>query len=64
MVGTENWNRKIAQKNYGSLEGNLEKLFGRGGELSKRTMVSLGNGFWEGEMVFAKDVDMLETQRS
>jgi hypothetical protein len=27
-------------------------------------MVSLGNGFWKGEMVFAMHIEMLETQRS
>lgn len=27
MVGTESWNRKIAQKNYVPLIENLEKLF-------------------------------------
>ena len=64
MVGAESRNRKVAQKNYASLAENLEKLFGRGGGLSKRAMVSLGNGFWEGEVIFAMNIDMLETQRS
>jgi len=27
-------------------------------------MVALDNGFWEGEMIFAMDIDMLETQWS
>jgi hypothetical protein len=40
----------------------LEKLFRRGGGLSKGAMVALGNGFREDEMVFAMHIDMLETQ--
>ncbi len=64
MIGTESWNRNIAQKSYIPLSEHLEKLFGRGGWLSKGATVALGNGFWEGEMVFAMDIDMLETQRS
>jgi hypothetical protein len=64
MVGTESWNRNLAQKNYVPYASGLEKLFGRRRKWSQRAMVPLSNGFWEGEMVFAVDIDMLKTERS
>ncbi len=64
MVGTESRNRNLTQKSHGSLKDILEKLFGRGGELSKGAMVALGHAFREDEMIFALHIDMLETQWS
>jgi len=62
MVGTESWNRNLAQKSQGSLKSILEKLFRRGG-LSKGAMVALGHAFQEGEMIGPLHIDMLETRR-
>jgi hypothetical protein len=42
----------------------LEKLFRRGRKWSQRAMVTLSNRFWESEMVFAMDIDMLKPERS
>ena len=64
MVGTESRNRNIAQKSHSSLKDILEKLFRRGGGLSKGAMVALGDTFREGEVIGAMHIDMLETQRS
>ena len=64
MVGTGSRNRNIAQKSHGSLKEILEKLFRRGGGLSKGATVALGHAFREGEVVFSLHIDMLETQRS
>ena len=46
----------IAQMYSVSLIENLEKLFVRGGGLSQGTMVVLGNGLWEGEMIYAMHI--------
>lgn len=64
MVGTESRNSDIAQKSHGSLKDNLEKLFRRGGRLSKGAMVAQGHAFREGEVMLAMHIDVLETQRS
>ena len=64
MVGTESRNKSIAQKSQGSRKYSLEKLFGRGRRLSKRTMVAQVHAFREGKVIYPLHIDLLETQRS
>jgi len=64
IVGTESRKRNVAQKSHVSLNDILEKLFGRGGRLSKGAMVALGQAFREAEVIFPLHVDVLEAQRS
>jgi hypothetical protein len=64
IVGTESRNRNVAQKGHVSLNDILEKLFGRGGRLSKGAMVALGHAFREAEVICPLHVDVLEAQRS
>jgi len=64
-VGTESWNRNLAQKDHvlpgEKGEEKLEKLLSRGRKGSEGTVMTLSNAFWEDEMVFAMDIDMLKT---
>ena len=61
MIGTERWNRYVAQMYCVPLTENLEKLFGRGNGLLQGTMVSLSNRLWESEIICAMNIDVLET---
>jgi len=63
-VGTESWNRNLAQKNHAPLRKHLEKLLRRRGKGTKGAVVALSYTLWKNKMIRAMNINMLETQRS